>query len=65
MTSIKTFNRLRRLAKKEVKCALCLARVPRDAVTELYEKEICDWCVRYYSTASPDNWKEKIKPMLF
>jgi hypothetical protein len=56
---------LDRLFNKEVKCALCLAQVPRNTTTEVFEKEICDWCVKYYSGIFPNNWKEKIRIMLF
>ena len=56
---------LKRLVNREVRCAICLARVPKHTAMELFEKDICDWCVNYYSTTFPNDWKEKIKVMLF
>ena len=54
----------KKITRHEVKCALCLARVPRHTTIELYETEICDWCVNYYSKIFPDNWKDKIRTMI-
>lgn len=56
---------IKKLIANEVKCALCLARVPRDTTTEIFEREICDWCVKYYSDLFPKDWREKIKMLLF
>ena len=56
---------LKRLINNEAKCALCLAKVPRQTTIELFKKDVCDWCVNYYSKAFPKDWREKIKLMLF
>ena len=58
-------NIMDRVFKKEVKCALCLAKVPRETTVLVHEKKICDWCVNYYSSNFPKDWKEKIRVMFF
>jgi hypothetical protein len=58
------FNLLKRGAGNEVRCALCLAKAPKRTSIELYEKSVCDWCVRYYSAAFPNDWKDRVGGLL-
>ena len=55
---------LKRLINGDVKCALCRAHVPKRTTIKVYEKDVCDWCVNYYSKVFPTDWKEKVRVML-
>jgi hypothetical protein len=55
---------LSRIMNKNVRCATCMAVVPKHTTIMLFERNICDWCVNYYSKIFPNDWEQKIKLLI-
>ena len=63
--TIMDFNIFERIINDKVKCAVCFARSSRQSSVRMYDRDICEWCIDYYSNAFPGSWRKKIKLMLF
>lgn len=40
---------------------MCLGTIKKSTATPLFGRHACNWCVNYYSTAFPTDWREKAR----